>query len=204
MLLKSRIFITSLLLMLAACSSSPPVHYYSLSPIDTDYQQDGDDAVLLGLGPLRIPDYLNRSQLVMRDAGTEMQIDDYSHWSEPLTLAMLRVLSADVDNLLDDVVVVMFPYDSLIRDQISYRLIGDINRFDADQSGKVVLEAQWSIVTTDEKAVVPVRRIRYTAQAIATDSGSVTEPSAVVAAMNDALSQFGRDIAAKLDAALSN
>ena len=204
MLLKYRIFIASLLLMLAACSSSPPVRYYSLNPIDTDYQQDGDDAVLLGLGPLRMPDYLNRSQLVTRDAGTEMQIDDYSRWSEPLTLSMLRILSADVDNLLDNVVVVMFPYDSLIRDQIGYRLIGDVNRFDADQSGRVVLEAQWAIVTTDEKAVVPVRRIRYTAQATTTDSGLVTDPDAVVAAMNEALSQFSRDIAGKLEAALSN
>ncbi|TNF87013.1 MAG: hypothetical protein EP300_11870 [Gammaproteobacteria bacterium] len=81
------------LLALAACSSSPPVRYYTLSPIDAEFAQDPDDAVMLGLGPFRTPDYLNRSQIVTRGANSEMQVDEFSRWSEPLATSLLRVVS---------------------------------------------------------------------------------------------------------------
>ena len=185
------------LLALAACSSSPPVRYYTLSPIDAEFAQDPDDAIMLGLGPFRTPDYLNRSQIVTRGANSEMQVDEFSRWSEPLATSLLRVVATDVDNLLPGVVVVVFPYEPFVREQVKYRLVGDINRFDADYSGRIVLEVQWGISDADGKIAVPVRRNRYQAQA--TIEG---DPGAVAAAMNDALAQFSRDIAAKLQSIL--
>ncbi len=183
------------LIMFSACSSSSPVRYFSLNPIDADFRQDPDDALMLGLGPIRMPDYLNRSQIVTRGADAEMHVDEFSRWSEPLTTSLLRIVSADVDNLLQGVVVVVFPYEPFVRNQVNYRLIGDINRFDADDSGQVVLEVQWGIADVDGGVVIPVRRNRYQTQTSIAD-----DTSAVVAAMNDALAQFSRDIASKLEA----
>ena len=187
------------LLVLSACGSSPPVRYYSLNPIDTDYQQDPDDAVMLGIGPLSIPDYLNRSQIVTRDVDAQMRVDDFSRWTEPLADSMHRIISTDVDNLLHGVVVVMYPYDAVVRSHLDYRLVGDVNRFDADSSGLVVLEIQWAIVDTEANLLVPARRNRYQAQMVT--SGDF---GAMVAAMNDVLSQFSRDIAGRLKAASQN
>jgi uncharacterized lipoprotein YmbA len=110
------------LLALTACSSSPSVRYFSLNPIDTEFRQDPDDAVMLGLGPFRMPDYLNRSQIVTRGANSEMQVDEFSRWSEPLATSLLRIVSTDVDNLLPGLVVVVFPYEPFVRDQVKYRL----------------------------------------------------------------------------------
>ena len=185
------------LFMLSACSSSSPVRYFSLNPIDADFRQDPDDAVMLGLGPIRMPDYLNRSQIVWRSANAEMRINEFIRWTEPLAKSLLRIVSTDVDNLLQGVVVVVFPYEPFVRNQVSYRLVGDINRFEANHLGWIVLEVQWGISTVDGGVVVPVRRNRYQTQASIAD-----DPSAVVAAMNDALAQFSRDIASKLEAAL--
>ena len=187
------------LLVLSACVSSPPVRYYSLSPIDTDYQQDPDDAVMLGIGPLSIPDYLNRSQIVTRDVDAQMRVDDFSRWTEPLVDSMYRIISTDVDNLLHGVVVVMYPYEAVVRSHLDYRLVGDVNRFDADSSGLVVLEIQWAIVDTEANLLVPARRNRYQAQMVT--SGDY---GAMVAAMNDVLSQFSRDVADRLKAASQN
>ena len=181
------------LLVLSACVSSPPVHYYSLSPIDTDYQQDPDDAVMLGIGPLSIPDYLNRSQIVTRDVDAQMRVDDFSRWTEPLADSMHRIISTDVDNLLHGVVVVMYPYDAVVRSHLDYRLVGDVNRFDADSSGLVVLEIQWAIVDTEAHLLVSARRNRYQAQMVT--SGDF---GAMVAAMHDVLSQFSRSVAGKI------
>lgn len=186
-------------LLLVACGSSPPVRYFSLSPMDSAMGQDPDDSVTLALGPLRMPDYLNRSQMVTRDSGAEIQVDEFSRWAEPLNQAMHRVVSTDVDMLLDGVIVIAFPYDSMIRPQVDYRLLGDVIRFDADQSGRVVLELQWTIADTDSEVAVPIHRSRYEARA--TTAG---DPAAVALAMNNALASFSRDIASEMEAVLQD
>ena len=186
------------LLLLTACSSSPPVRYFSLSSTVADGQQDPDDAVVLGLGPMRMAAYLNRSQIVTRGAGAEIKVDEFSRWAEPLAVAFHRIVSTDVDNTMDGVTVLAFPWESAVRSQVDYRLLGDVIRFDADRSGRVVLETQWGItVVNSGETAVPPRRIRYEAQ-----TGSPDDPAAVASAMNEALAKFSRDIASEMQAVL--
>ena len=184
-------------LMLVACGSSPPVRYYTLSTVASAPGQDADDAIMIGLGPLGMPEYLNRSQIVTRGAGAEMLVDEFSRWAEPLGLSLHRIVSTNVDNLLDGVVVVAFPYGSVIRSQVDYRLLGDVSRFDADRSGRVVLELQWVMSEVSSGIVVPPRRSRYETQA-----ARAGDPAAIAEAMNEVLLRFSRDIADELAAVL--
>ena len=185
-------------LLLTACSASPPVRYFSLSSTVTDGRQDPDDAVVLGVGPMRIAEYLNRSQIVTRGAGAEIKVDEFSRWAEPLALAFHRVVATDVDNTMDGVTVLAFPWESAVWSKVDYRLLGDVIRFEADRSGRVVLETQWGITAVDsgETAVRP-RRTRYEAQ-----TGAPDDPAAVASAMNEALAKFSRDIASEMQAVL--
>jgi uncharacterized lipoprotein YmbA len=184
-------------LVLVACGSSPPVRYYALAPMSTEPRQEANDPVVLGLGPLSMPEYLNRSQIVTRGAGAEMNVDEYSRWAEPLGPALHRIVSTDVDNLLDGVVVVAFPYDSMIRAQVNYRVLGEVSRFDADQSGQVILEVLWGVSEVGADVVVAPHRSHYKAQA-----ASAGNPATMAEAMNEALLLFSQDIASKLDAVL--
>jgi uncharacterized lipoprotein YmbA len=186
-------------LLLVACGSSPPVRYFSLSPADSAQREDSDDAVTLGLGPLRMPEYLNRSQIVTRGAGAEMKVDEFSRWAEPLGDAIHRVVSTDVDKLLDGVVVIAFPWESAVRAQVDYRLLGNVVRFDADRSGRIVLEAQWGIVDVESEVAVPTHRSHYEARAASSE-----DPAGVAVAMNEALAKFSRDIASELEAVLQD
>jgi len=194
---RSIVFCILVALLLNACGSSPPVRYFSLSTT-TAGGEDRDDAVVLGLGPLRIAGYLERSQIVTRGAGAEVKVDEFSRWAEPLTIALHRVVSTDVDNMMDGVIVVAFPFESVVRTQVDYRLLGDVVRFDADPGGRVILETQWGIgVAESGEILIRELRSRYEAQA-----RSVDDPAAVASAMNDALAKFSRDIANKFEAAL--
>jgi len=184
-------------LMLVACGSSPPVSYYGLWPTNTAPRPDADDAAIVGFGPLSMPDYLNRSQIVTRGAGAEMKVDEYNRWSEPLGPALHRTVSTNVDNLLDGVVVVAFPYDSVIRSQVDYRALGEVSRFDADRSGRVVLDVLWAISEVGSDIAVPPHRAHYETQA-----AKAGDPAAIAEAMNEALVLFSRDIADQLSAVL--
>lgn len=184
-------------LVLSACGSSPPVNYYALTPSAIENRTDADDAVILGLGPLAMPDYLNRSQMVTRGPGAAIAVDEFNRWAEPLGPAMHRALAADVDNMLDNVVVVSFPYDSAIRKKVDYRILGVVTRFDADTGGTVVLEVQWALSELDSDAAVKPQRSRYSTQA-----ASAGNAAAVAEAMTATLRQFSRDIADQLSAVL--
>ena len=70
-------------------------------------------------------------------------------------------------------------------------------RFDADRSGRVVLEVQWYIAEVDSEIAVAPHRSHYEIQA--TGSG---DPAAAAEAMNKALLLFSQDIASALAAAM--
>ncbi len=187
-------------LLLTACGSSPPVRYFTLSGTVPVGVQDADDAVVLGLGPMRMAPYLDRSQIVIRGSGAEIEIDEFVRWAEPLSTAFLRVVSADVDNAVNGVRVIAFPWESAVWSQVDYRLLGEVTRFDGDSSGKVILETQWGIVATDSD-VWPVkpRRRRYESQMALPD-----DPASLAAAMSEALAKFSSDIVSEIQPLLKH
>ena len=187
--------IACLLFLIGACGSSPPVRYYNLEALETDYGHDTEASPVLGVGPLRLPDYLTRTRIVTRRGDAEMIVDDFHRWAEPVDDALHRIVAINLDSLLDGVIVVAFPYNHLA--DLSYQVIGQIDRFDADENGRVVLLAQWGIMTPDSDVVVIPRRTRYETQA--TDPGDY---GAIAAAMSEVIAEFSRDLARELEAAL--
>lgn len=182
---------TALVLCVASCGSSPPVAYYTLQPVPGSGVMAPADAKIIAVGPLEVPGYLDRPQLVMQLSEGRVKVDEFHRWAEPLAEAFPRVLTANVDELVDSAIVVGFPYGGRVRHD--YRLAGRIIRFDADRSGTAVLEVQWGVQDVESNDVLSPRRTRYTAYASAAEG-----PGAVVAAMNETVNAFSRDIAGEL------
>jgi uncharacterized lipoprotein YmbA len=184
-----------LAVMLTACGTSPPVRYFSLEPAAVSATVDEPGARVVGLGPLRVPDYLKRSQIVTRGSGSEIKVNDYARWAEPVDKAMHRVLAANVDRQLEGVIVVAYPYLETV--PVDYIVLGQVDRFDGDSAGSVVLEVQWSVQNDQRKALISPQRVRYETRASDPD-----DPEAITRAMNQALARFSDDIARKLDTTL--
>jgi len=177
--------------LLAACGSSPPVRYFSLEPVYETAENDGVERPIVGLGELRTPNHLYRSQMVTRGRGGEMVVHDFQRWSEPLDQGIHRVVSANVDSLAGDLTVIAFPFDSMVRP--TYRVYGNVERFDVDDAGRAVLIVQWGITLRDGEIVTAPGRSRYE-----TDAANTSDPAAAVEALNDVLAAFSRDIAERL------
>jgi uncharacterized lipoprotein YmbA len=185
-----------LAVVLASCASSPPVHYYSLEPLLVTKTVDGPDSTMVGLGPMRLPEYLKRSRMVTRAAGTEIKVHEQARWAEPVDKAIHRVLAASVDSQLDDVIVVAYPYMETV--PMHYTVLGQVVRFDSDQNGNVLLAVQWAVLDERRRALISPQRSRYE-----THAGDPNAPDQIARAMNEALNQFGRDIASQLRESLS-
>ena len=183
--------IVLLAMSLGGCGSSPPVQYYDLEALETGYVAEGDASLRMGVGPLRTPEYLRRSQIVTRGADARVVVDDFHRWIEPLGNRIHDVLAQNLDVLIEDAVVVAFPYTHIA--DLDYQLVGRISRFDADPDGTAILQVQWGVIGSRDDFVIPPRRVRYAARA-----GQAGDQEALSRAMSEVLQQFGRDVAESL------
>ncbi len=180
-----------LALTVGGCGSSPPVHYYDLEALETGYVAERHGSLSVGVGPLRTPDHLDRSQIVTRGSDSRVIVDDFHRWIEPLGNRIHHVVSENLDSLLNDAVVVAFPYTHIA--DLDYQLVGRISRFDADPDGTAVLEVQWGVIASRDEFVIRPKRARY--QVLAAQRGDY---QALTRAMSEVLQQFSRDVAESL------
>jgi uncharacterized lipoprotein YmbA len=178
--------------LIGGCGSSPPVNYYDLEALETDYVAKSNPSLRVGVGPLRTPDYLDRSQIVTRGADSRVVVDDFNRWVEPLSHSIYRVLSENLDSLMEDAVVVAFPYTHIA--DLDYQVVGRISRFDADAGGTAVLQVQWSVLSSRDELIIQPRRARYEVRA-----ARAGDYPALTRAMSELLQLFSGDVARTLE-----
>ena len=174
-----------LLGLLAGCGSSPPIDYYVLSA--QAKQQPCGETPTIGIGPIAIPEYLNRENMVYNREGNSISVAGSDRWAEPLKTNFTRTLAENLSRLLPTDHITLHPWPRSAA--IDYRVGVDVVRFDADAAGRVVLEAGWVIERTADGTIVDRRKTGYTE-----DAGGLDYP-ALVAAQSRALERFSRDIA---------
>lgn len=181
-----------LAMLVGGCGSSPPVHYYDLEALETGYVAKTNPSLRVGVGPLRTPDYLDRSQIITRGADSRVVVDDFNRWVEPLSHSIYRVLSENLDSLMEDAVVVAFPYTHIA--DLDYQVVGRISRFDADAGGTAVLQVQWSVLSSRDELIIQPRRARYEVR-----TARAGDYPALTRAMSELLQLFSRDVAQTLE-----
>jgi uncharacterized lipoprotein YmbA len=100
------------------------------------------DAVV-GLGPVRIPEYLREQALLTRTSPTELTRSTSDRWSEPLESMLPRVLADDLSQILDNRRIRSFPWYSSERPD--WQIEVDLVRFEPDREGEISLVASWRV-----------------------------------------------------------
>ncbi|WP_423767378.1 PqiC family protein [Burkholderia aenigmatica] len=94
--------------LLGGCGSSPKASFYTLAP-DATLASTGNTApVRVVIGPVTVPDLIDRPQIVTRAAGSRVDIDEFARWAEPLKTDIARVIAADLGRLLGSAQVNVF------------------------------------------------------------------------------------------------
>ena len=97
------------LLGLTACASSPlKDHYYSLVLAADDVMVTDDAEAArahLIVGPIQLPEYLNRRGLTIQIDSNQIQTANHHFWAEPLAEAIAKVLVRDLAHLISGVMV---------------------------------------------------------------------------------------------------
>jgi len=141
------------LLIASGCGSSKPVHYYVLSSMDRPVATATGGGVVrtIGVGPVRLPSYLDRQQIVSRTSDNAVKLAELDRWAEPLKDSVPRIVTANLAALLPNDRVVLYPWQA--SDEVDCKLSIDVQRFDGIVGGDAALEAEWSLACGPKGAV---------------------------------------------------
>ncbi len=130
--------------MLTGCQQSPRKQYYLLSATPST-NQAAEVTHTLGLGPIEVAEYLQRSQLTVNRDANSLQMPDNAYWGEPLQKGITRVLSINLMNHQPNRLIEVFPWRNDSTPSLSIRLqIHDLQII----NGNAVINASWKLIDT--------------------------------------------------------
>ncbi len=180
-------------LLLAGCARTAPVSYYQLSALETARTaMAGSEAekMVLGIGPVRLAEYLDRPQIVTRVTPNRLQLADSHRWAEPLSENIHRVMGENLSALLGADRILLYPWPS--SRTTDYQLLVEVLHFENESDGAARLVALWSVKGQGGGIVLPERRSSFRIPATSQDK------EGLVVALNEALGSFCREIAQEL------
>lgn len=164
-----------------------PIRFYLLRPGLNTETQIGGSKISVGVGPVDMPPYLDRPQIVTHTAGNELDINEFNRWAEPLHDNFTRVLANDLGLLLGSDEVFVFPWGASVSPE--YQVKVEVTTFIGQLGGEGLLVARWSLIGDNGVKMLLARRSQLRAAA---SSGSY---EALVTAMNETLTALSREIA---------
>ncbi|MFC1799797.1 membrane integrity-associated transporter subunit PqiC [Candidatus Eisenbacteria bacterium] len=174
-------------LLCLSCGSKQARYYMLSSSPGLDPVSSSAEPVTVGVGPVGLPDYLMRPEMVTRPGASEVRLAEFDRWVEPLDDTVLRVLADNLSDLLPSARILTYPWNRAI--PVDYRITIDVTSFEQQPDGKVHLSADWSLLFADGKAEQK-GETRLTAE-VASDGYQ-----AIVSAMNAALAQLSEELGA--------
>jgi len=135
--------------LLSGCLSSdiPTTRFYVLDPFDSgvslikDAQQISPPSI--EIVSLRLPQYLERPQIVTRRNGNQLELAEFHQWGGNLRKNMTRVLAKNLSRLLDTPDISVYPRDP--QTPPDFRIELEVMRFERDPDWKVRLSTQWRL-----------------------------------------------------------
>ena len=181
--------------LLAGCAGqSPRVDFYILS---ADTRSMGDASVAgkcsgqaISVGPISWPRYLDQPRIVTRVGSNRLEANEFNRWGGSLEDDFSRTVIRNLSALLRTELVMSYRRSANFTPV--YRLEMDVQQFDGQLGGDVVLEAKWSIIaeTSGELEKVATSTIQK--------STSGSDYEALVNASSMAVAQLSEEIAAQL------
>ena len=179
-----------MLFLLASCSTTPAVKYYTLNPF-SEMQPDISQAVsvdtlAIGVGPVEFPKFLNRPQIVTRKSQNRVEVSEFHRWASSLQGDFLRVLAKNISILLPMSRVAVYPW----KDQFSptHRIKLSVEQFDGQFGKHVILDVTWSVAKQKDDNDPVVRN------SLIKEPVSTEDYEAIVAAKSRAIAVLSQEI----------
>ena len=188
-------------LILSGCvsvSGSPNPKFYmpaALSQAETVEKIAVPPGTIVAVGPVTIPGYLDRPQIVTKNKNGTLNFAQFDRWAEPLDSALARMIDENFVKLLPAASIQLFPCSFSI--PLDYQVIVEVVQLDSELDKDMILAAQWSIIDAKDRKMLLTKRSQFIQPIKPHNYYGLTQ------ALNTACAALSREIAVNL-AELSN
>jgi uncharacterized lipoprotein YmbA len=177
--------------LLVGCrSSTPPVEFYTLNSLSSTQGNantaNTDQKLAIGVGPVQIPQILDRPQIVTRSGPNKLTFNDFHRWAGPLEDDFARVLAENISLLLGTDQVAVYPWETDFKPR--YRVALEIRYFEGQWGQDVRLEVIWGVTRQESQATQTVQK------SVIKEPLPKTNYEALVAAKSRAIASLSREI----------
>jgi len=125
----------------SGCSSAPPTRFYVVTPLAGPAAAAPAHGPRVVVASVRLPEYLDRPQLVTRSGDNRLQLEEFHQWGGNLSKDLTRVMAENLSQLLGSDAVVAAPHT--LRMRPDYRVELEVLRFERGGDARVHLTAKW-------------------------------------------------------------
>jgi uncharacterized protein len=162
------------LAFLAGCASTPVSRHYVLSADAKENHRITPDKRRIEIVSVRIPETVDRPQLVLTKSANEVSFNEFHRWAAPLRYEVPRVVSRNLSRILDNPTVWL--RDDFPGTKPDLRIQVNIERLDAVPGDALRMHAVWMIRPADggtpkvgnSTVSVSLQETSYDAVAVAT------------------------------------
>ena len=171
---------------LAACGSpAPKERYFTLAAPGPGVAPASSQSPSVFVGPVSVPDAVDRSQMVLRTGANQVDVSDDDRWAEPLRSAIPRVIAETLSRELGSSRILASRMTA--GTPVDYRVAIEVQRFDSSLDEGATIDALWTISTPSG----PSRNGRSTVH----EPAASHDPAGIAAAHAKALARIAGDIA---------
>jgi len=173
--------------VLAGCigGTTPPSQFYLLEPITAAEPPGTGEKHVIALAPVRIPQYVDRPQMVTATGKNAYQLNELNRWAERLDDNIARVLAQNLGLLVPaDLVLLNATGRSK---QAKLRVAVNILEFHIGPQAQAQVAAQWTIARGEETALAR----SFTCH----EPASASDYRVMAAALNACLDRLSRELA---------
>jgi hypothetical protein len=190
--------ITVLLVILEGCANAPSRFYVltSLAPLENVKSvKNANRELVIGVGPIELPQYLDRLPILTRTSKNEFQLSEFDLWAEPLEDNFSRVLVENISLLIPTDHVILFPSNR--KRVVDFQVVVKVIRFDCGMDGDCTLSARWTILGKNGKTILLMKKSNFTVRSVETNH------TAMVEALSKTLTDLSREIASAINSSHS-
>lgn len=192
--IKQALCLAACLVLFAGCAAQPPTYYYDLTPQTQALEKPIDREITLGVGPVTLPQLLDRPGVVTRHHESGVKVANYHIWAGELESTFARVLAESLAIRLQQDTIWASPWDNRFRPEYQVRIF--VNQYSGELKGEVVLSLTWTLLEDYGNRVVSTHRYRATANS---EGGYL----GYVSTLNQLLAGFAEEVSIKFSEALT-
>ena len=175
-------------------STTPQTDFYTLTSLA---QAEGHHPatessrrIAIGIGPVALPQYLDRPQIVTRLNANRLEIAEFHRWGSPLDQDFSQVLAENLTVLLPTQQIFMYPWDERVA--LTYQIVLNIHRFEGKLGEQVLLDLHWIVFDQSGQKALLIKRVKISKPIVSADY------EALVTAQSQAIATLSRQIADEL------